>query len=393
MSYKFGNLASGGSTALYERVVRSPNELTGTLRSDTLYKVDGPIDLGGGSITVPPAGLQLEGHGFAISSITSTGPIFTTGGEPYSGDLFVKGMSLTSPAVFDLDNAGNFNAVECLDVNFIDCASLGELIAYRQGLWSNVALISCTDGLTMSGTWAGGFFSTTAIIIGAMTGPIFKAGTALVVNGSFRSDFNALQLGGAVFTDISEANITNDAAFSMEGVRVPGGYNAFPNISPSSVKARFRNCQGVRNTYVGGQWSVTTSTATALNGGANPNKLAGVVSYEDLQWFTGPADNQFTFISTQTVEVQVLVVLTLTGPNGDQVNIIIRQWDDSAGSYVDISNSGARTLNASGRAEGVETFAFARLDENDRIEVWVENLSANRNVTAETGGLVGITER
>jgi hypothetical protein len=93
------------------------------------------------------------------------------------------------------------------------------------------------------------------------------------------------------------------------------------------------------------------------------------------------------------VEVQVLVVLTLTGPNGDQVDIIIRQWDDSAGTYVDISNSGARTLNASGRAEGVETFAFARLDENDRIEVWVENLSANRNVTAEAGGLVGITER
>lgn len=41
----------------------------------------------------------------------------------------------------------------------------------------------------------------------------------------------------------------------------------------------------------------------------------------------------------------------------------------------------------------IRTFAFARLDENDRIEVWVENLSANRNVTAEAGGLVGITER
>lgn len=382
-----------GNVAVYERIVKSAAELTGDLRSDTLYKIDGAIDLGADSITVPPGGLQLEGHGFNISSLTSTGPIFATGSGTYSGDLIINGMSLTSPAVFDLDNQGNFNAVECIDANFVNCASIGELVAYRQGLWNNVALINCTEGVTMSGTWAGGFFSTTAIIIGAMTGPIFKAGTSLVINGSFRSDFNALQLGGAVFTDIAEANITNDAAFSMEGVRVPGGYDAFPNMPSTSVKARFRNCQGVRDTYVGGQWSVTTPAATVLSGGTNPNKLAGVVTYADLQWFTGPGNNDLTFISTQTVEVQALAVLTLTGTNGDQVSVSIRHWDASAGSYVVKAVSGPRTLNASGRAEGVEIFAFIRLDEDDRIEVWVENLSANRDVTAEVGGLVGITER
>lgn len=381
-----------GNVAVYERIVKSAAELTGDLRSDTLYKIDGAIDLGADSITVPPGGLQLEGHGFNISSLTSTGSIFVTDVGTYSGDLIVKGMSLTSPAVFDLDNQGNFNAVECIDTNFVNCASIGELVSYRQGLWNNVALINCTEGVTMSGTWAGGFFSTTAIIIGAMTGPIFKAGTSLVINGSFRSDFNALQLGGAAFTDIAEANITNDAAFSMEGVRVPGGYDAFPNMPSTSVKARFRNCQGVRDTYVGGQWSVTTPAVTDLSGGTNPNKLAGVVTYADLQWFTGPADNQLTFISTQTVEVQALAVLTLTGTNGDQVSVSIRHWDASAGSYVVKAVSGPRTLNSSGRAEGVEIFAFIRLDEGDRIEVWVQN-SANRDVTAEIGGLVGITER
>ena len=46
-----------------------------------------------------------------------------------------------------------------------------------------------------------------------------------------------------------------------------------------------------------------------------------------------------------------------------------------------------------GRAEGIELFAYAAMDENDRIEVWIENQTASRNVTAEVGGLFGITER
>lgn len=385
--------SGSGNVAVYERIVKSASELTGDLRSDTLYKIDGAIDLGAGSITVPQGGLQIEGHGVTISSLTSTGSIFVTGTEPYSGDLFVRGLTFTSPSVFNLNNAGNLGAVECIDTNFTNCASLGELTAYRQGLWTNVALIFCTAGLTLSGTWAGGFFSTTAIVIGAMTGPVFKEGTALVINGSFRSDFNALQLGGAVFTDIAAADIANDAAFSMEGVRVPGGYDAFPNMPSESVKARFRNCQGVRNTYVGGQWSVTTPATTTLSGGTNPNKLAGVTTYSDLQWFTGANDNEFVYISTQDVEVQVLALLTLSGNNNDQVSLIVRQWDDSASGYIDLATSGARTLNSAGRAEGVEIFAFGQLEENDRIEIWIENTTANRDVTAAVGGIVGVSER
>jgi hypothetical protein len=358
------------------------------------YLIDGDIDLEGKPIIVPPGGMQLSGLGFNISSLTnSSGPVFSTAPGSYSGDLLVSRLSLTSPSVFEVDNQENGGGIEITDSNFLNCASIGEASAYRQGLWANVAVISCDDGLTLSGTWSGGFASLTSIVLGGMAGPLFSAGTALLIQGAFRSDINALQLAPAIFTDISESNIQEDGSFSMEGVRVPGGYNAFPNMPSSSVKARFRNCQGVRNTYPGGQYTFTAEAVTTITAVNTPAKLAGTTADNDLQWFSGTGDNELTYISTQPIEVEVKAVLTLAGGNADQVQILIRQWDDSAGEYIDLSASGAATMNQSGRAEGVASFGYASLSESDRIEIWVENLSDDSDITAKTGGIVGVIER
>lgn len=369
-------------------------QLRGQIRSDVEYLIDGNIDLEGQSIIVPPGGMQISGLGFNISSlINSSGPVFATAPGSYSGDLFVSRMSLTSPSVFDVDNQENGGGIEITDSNFLNCASIGEATAYRQGLWSNVAVISCADGLTLSGTWSGGFASLTSIVLGGITGPLFSAGTALLIQGTFRSDINALQLAPAIFTDIAESNIQEDGSFSMEGVRVPGGYNAFPNMPSSSVKARFRNCQGVRNTYPGGQYTFTAEAATTIPAANTPVKLAGTTASSDLQWFSESGDNELTYISTQPIEVEIKAVLTLSGGNADQVQIIIRQWDDSSGAYIDLSVSGAATMNQSGRAEGIASFGYASLSENDRLEVWVENLSDSSDITAKIGGIVGVIER
>lgn len=381
-----------GDRVRSRQVVTSATQLLGEIDSNVEYFIDGNIDLGSGSIVVPEGGMQVSGLGFNISSITSSSTIFTSP-QTYSGDLFASGVSFTSPAVFDLDNDGNGNGVECVDVNFLSCGSIGELTAYRQGLWSNVAVILCTNGVTLSGAWSGGFASLTSIVIGGMTGPLFKSGTSLSIAGTFRSDVNALQLSPATFSDISESEVINDASFSMEGVRVPGGYNAFTNMPSSSVKARFSNCQGVRNTYPGGQTTYTAEAVTNIAAQNTLYMLEGTTTASDLQWFSAPGDNNLTYISTQPIEVEVKAIVTLSGTNNDQVQIVIRQYDDSASSYIDLSSSGAATMNAGGRAEGISALAYASLSENDRIEVWVENLSSTNNVTAKIGGLIAVTER
>lgn len=85
--------------------------------------------------------------------------------------------------------------------------------------------------------------------------------------------------------------------------------------------------------------------------------------------------------------------LSLSGTNGDQIQIYVRQYDSSASGYIDLSESGTVTMNASGRAENITIFGYGILDTNDRIEIWIENNTAARNVTALLDGIVSITER
>lgn len=386
-------------------IVNSASQFDGNLKSDVVYLVDGVIDMGATQITVPQGGLTIHGLDLAVSGLSTSEnshTLFIDDGV-FSGDLFLRDMFVTvsgvGSQVFDLDNDGNNDAVECTMFNFVNCTSLGILSNYRQGLWDGFATVACVDGLTMDGTWSGGFAALTSIIVTAgtpFTGTLLKKGAALVVNGSIRSDMNALQIDdtGAV-CDFEPANITNDAEFLMNGVRVNPGANAFPNMPASSVKANFTNCVGTPNTHIGGQWSITSAVATDLTvaTGQNPNKLAGVTTYVDLQHFSGAVDNAYTYIGTDEVAVVVSGVLGIAGTANDVICAIIRHWDDSASTYFDIAMSGGVTMNAGGRAEGVSLEGIIDMDTSDRVEIWIENQSGDRNATADLGGIVHISRR
>ena len=373
------------------------------LDSGTAYLIDGVIDMGSTQITVPQGGLTLVGLDLSISGLStseSSHTLFIDDGV-FSGDLFLRNMfvevSGSGSKVFDLDNDENLGAVECSSFNFVRCTSLGILSNYRQGLWDEFATIACVDGLIMEGNWSGGFAILTAIIVSAgtaFTGTLLKKGTALVIAGSIRSDMNALQLDAAgSVCDFEPANITNDSEFLMNGVRVNPASAAFPNMPASSVKANFTNCVGTPNTHIGGQWSITSTALTTISTINTPVKLAGTTTYVDLQHFTGAANNALTYIGADTAAVVISGVLPLTGTNNDVINVKIRHWDNSASAYVEISQSGGVTMNAGGRAEGVSLEGILNMDTDDRIEIWVENQSGSRNVTADLGGLIHLSRR
>lgn len=403
---------TGSSTRLFGRDypfnssvrVTGPSDLIGELRSDVVYLIDGTIDMGANSIKVPQGGLFLRSLDFGVGGLTTSEPSYTLFVDPdigYAGDLFMRDMFVTvsgaGSQVFNLDNQGNGGAVECTDFNFVSCTSLGTLTAYRQGLWSNWATIACTDGLTMDGTWAGGFAILTAIIVSAgtaFTGTLLKAGGSLVVNGSIRSDLNALQIDstGAI-SDFAPANVTNDAEFRMSGVRCNPAATPFPNMPASSVKAKFSNCVGFRNTYVGAQWSVTTEAATTISAANTLVKVAGTTTYADQNWFDNTTDNAMRYIGSDQIGVIIHGELSFTGTNGNQINVVVRHWVDSTSSYENLSETGPFTMNAGGRAENVGLHAFCDFAQNDRLEVWVENQTAANNVTAKLGGILSINER
>ena len=366
--------------------------------------IDGLIDMGATQITVPQGGLTIHGWDVNQSRLftSALGTTLFIDDGVFSGDIILRFISIrvtgAGSQIFDLDNDENGGVATISEANFTGCTSSGELRAYTQGLFNEFAAVACVDGLTMSGTWRGGFAIFTSIIDPAgtpFTGTFLKAGTALVINGSIVSNMNATFIDDTgAMCDFSPSNIANDVGFLMTGVRVNPDSDAFPNMPPSSTKARFANCSGTENTYVGGQWAITSTAVTDLDSvtALVYLKLAGTTTYADLQWFSGAANNAMTYAGTQTISVKAEFDMGLTGTNNDVVKFKLRHWDNSASAYIDVFTSGGDTMNAGNRVEGGGGHGFATMDTNDRIELWI-NSSGSKDVTGSIDGILSVTER
>ena len=107
--------------------VSQPSQITGVIDSTKIYIIDGIIDVGSDTIDVPTGGMFILGLGFGVSKIKTTAAAATlfTGSGAYSGDLFTYDVDIevsgAGSSVFNLDNAGNFSAVECVNTNFTNC--------------------------------------------------------------------------------------------------------------------------------------------------------------------------------------------------------------------------------------------------------------------------------
>lgn len=380
-------------------IVKSAKDLV-DIDSSKNYMIDGEIDMGDQSIEVPETGISISGlNGARDTSILSSSEdnftMFTSPSGGYSGNVVMESMTVqvtgTNSKAFDLDNDGNNNALDIVGVNFTSCTSLGDLTDYRQLLMDNIGFIFIGNGLTFNGTWTG-IRVTTAIVVVFPASTLFSAGVGFTV-GNVLSDINFLSVNSAsVLFDFSPSNIVDNGGFRLDEVRTIA-LDPLPNILGSSVKARFNNCVGFRNTYVGGQWSLTTETETTIVASNTPVKLSGTTTYVDLDHFTGDNNNEFSYIGTQEIEVEIKGTVSVSGGNNDQINLIIRRWDDSASAYVDVSESGVVTMNAAGRGEGISLLGYTTMNTNDRIELWAENQTNTSNMTLKLGGLFGVSER
>lgn len=381
-------------------VVKSPADIANVDSSKT-YIPDGIIDMGTTSIEVPEGGITIGGIAGSretarLISSADNYTMFTSPAGGYSGNVIFDNFSVfvtgTNSKVFDLDNAGNSGALDITIFNFENCTSIGDLTDYRQFFLSAGGFINCLDGLTFNGAWSG-LVVTDSIAIASGDIDLIKAGPGATFSGSVRSNANFLLVGGgSTFMDFAPANILADEGLILNGFRTTAT-NAMPNMPRSNVRARYSNCRGLRNTYPGGQWTITATAATVIPAKDTPVKMAGTTTYSDLQWFSNTTNNAFVYDSTTPLEAVVNGVVSFSDGSNNEINVIIRQWDNSAGSYINLAQSGVVTVNSGGRAEGVSLLAYCELHKDDRIELWVENKTGSSNITAELGGILAVRER
>ena len=395
-------------------VVNSASDLSGTLVSDKVYLIDGSIDMGTQTITVPSTGLQISGYGIGVSKLLSTENSYTMFVDAASdaGTLFISELTIdvsgTSSQVFDLDNSGAGDAVEINSTNFENCTSIGTLDAFRQFLMVNVFWLSCDDGITFAGTWSGGASIRTFLVRnfdpGAAGGTVFTGSTspALTFASRFFCDGNIDTPSGATVYDFAASMFTNDADFELITGQYTGAGTVVavksPVVDNTSTKSRFRDNNGLVNTYVGGRWYIAAgNTAPTTIATVNTYvKAAGTTTEQDLQWTSSAGDNDLAYDSTETAEIQVAGSVNVTAVSGGadkNITITLRHWDNSASAYVDLPNAARGVSTSAGSYNNIAIIGYATMDTSDRIELWIENNTDAVNLTVEDGSLLSISER
>lgn len=392
-------LQSGGFDSTV--IVQQASDLSGTLSGTTLYYIDGAIDMGSQTITVPSGGLSIRGLSNNISILSSTQASYTMfidaddSGSVYIGDVTVT-VSGTSSQVFDLDASGAGSSLVLSSVRMTNCTSVGELDAFGGILMTDNVWTGCADGITLSGTMTAGVRLDGFIVrTFGSSGIVFEEGTSLTMPTRFLSDANMDLPSGAVGYDFSASVFTNDADFELISGEYSGAGTVSSVLTGTETAARFQENNfpaGQENTYPGGSWTLTTESTTTISTVNTPVKAAGTTTYSDLEWMSNTTDNAFVYDSTKTLRVEIKGTVSFSGGNGDEVGVILRQWDDSASGYTDIREHGSVTLSGTGTGQNIALLGYADLDENDRVEVWVENRSDTSNVTMLEDSFVSIVE-
>lgn len=393
-------------------VVRTPQQLGVPLRSDVVYFLDGIIDFTGSGeqIEVPVGGLSLRGHSLGVSGLQCDDDNYTLFVSPLGGsgsfsvsDCFIDINGVNSK-VHDITDATGGGGFEHIQVNFTNCSSLGEVNGYGQGLEQGTRRFGGRPELTLSGTWAGGYFIDVSIVRNLLDGAysLYSAGAAFVMNSRFRSNQNIDLPASASFFDFAPSNFPNSSTVqlqaclvSRDGVVDASDANLIPNMAGGDLASEWRFNDGLGNTFVGGELVITGETTSAISTPGVFVDLAGTYAPNDLQHFDEPANGQLRHLGESPIEYAVSGQLVLESGANDEVDLKVVIFRDKTSSFED-GKTLRRVINNLQGGRNVAYFAVSDniiLSKNDFAKLQVANVADTDDVTAELDSFFMLTAR
>ena len=400
------------ATGLSNRVVvTEASDLSGILDSTKEYFIDGIIDMGSQSITLPQGGLSLTGYNFDTSKLTSSEAGYTMFISPVSGsgNLIGKDYAIevtgAGSQVYNLKSDTGFEAFEFTRVNYNNCESLGSIDNYRQGLEVGTGRFGGKPELELIGAWVGGYFIDTSIVRSLDDGAysLFKAGTGFSMASRFRTNQNIDLPASASFFDFSASNFVNPSTLQAMGVIVTRGgvfdssdANITPNITSSELESSWTGNNGMPNTFEGGSVGVTTEAVTTINSiGVYEDLNATLWTALDLQHFDNPSGNQLRHLGNNPREFKVVADFTIVSASNDVLTLRLSKFDSSAASNSVVLDQ-SRQVNALVGGRNVAFFSVninVELDKDDFVFLEVANQTSTTDATAEVDSYLMVEAR
>jgi len=390
-------LLSLESVDLANRVLVTQASDFGVIDSSKEYFVDGLVDMGSTTITIPSGGISIKGYNFEISKLYSSVASHVLFTGPTAGNVLITNCSLettgASSSVFALTANTGFEAIEMNYVNFLDCVSLGYLDGYRQGLEFNTGRFGGTPELEFRSAWLGGYRVTTSIVRNTTNhSGLFRAGVGFTVASRFLIGINCdLPTTGSLI-DFSPVNITNDEALELyeciitrNGVRDSTDTTIHPNITEDSVKCLWTSNVGVPNTvkYLKASNTLEVLTTIASSGVLTP--VLGTLTVGQASHFDSPANGEIRLLSGNGI-YQITGDYAIAGGSNDSLKLAVTMSTDDGVTFPTELGSIIRTVNdlKSGNDVGFFPINFiATLAKDSRIRLEVSNETDTTNVTAQ----------
>lgn len=408
----FTEISALQTTALTNRVIVKQASDFGVIDSTKEYFLDGIIDFTGTglSIEVPAGGIFIRGYNFDISGIKCTDAGFTLFSSPAggSGDVlfmdFLVDIQGAGSEVFDLTSDTGNEAVEVARINYNNCASLGTLTGYRQGLETGTGRFGGTPELTLAGAWLGGYFIEASIVRALTDGSysLYKAGAAFVMQSRFRTNQNIDLNATVAFFDFAATSFPNPSTLQLDGCIVTRNGVAdaadatlTPNITASNLSCSWSNNVGIGNTFEGGNLNITAETATVIAVAGAFVDLAGTYTSSDLQHFDEPANGQLRHLGTSPVNYKVGGQLVIDSSSNNEVDLKTVIFRAASTTFED-GKTVRRVINNLQGGRDVAYFAVSEnvtLNQNDYVKLQVANVAATNNITAEIDSFFFVEER
>ena len=390
----------GDTTPLNNRIIVRTASDFGVIESDKEYFLDGIIDMTGVSIEIPAGGIHIKGYDFNTSGLTCSDSAYTMFTSPAggSGDVIFTDFHIevdgTGSEVFDLVGDTGNEAIELTRINYNNCASLGTIDTYRQGLETGTGRFGGKPELTLKGTWSGGFRVETSIVRGILNGAytLFKAGTGFTMASRFKTNINADLNTNVSLLDFSSSNFPNastlqlqDCIITRSGVIDAGDSTLVPNITASALPCSWSNNQGINNTFVGGQMAITTEQSSIVASAGTFVDLAGTYTASDLQHFDMSTNGQLKHLGNSPREFKVTVNAVLVGQANHELDLKVVIYDSSAATFSD-GKKVRRVVNNLIGGRNVAYFTFVDnivLDVNDYLKFQVTNITSSGTIKGE----------
>lgn len=367
--------------------------------SDYVYEIDWVIDMEDDTIVVPATGITINWYGNNFSKLITTSDnatLFSGGWNLFCNNLVLSASGLNSK-IFDITDPSGNNAVEFVNVNFEDVTEMWILDWFRQWLLTNGFFLNVTDWLTFRWTWSGWYRVDTTLGLLFTTNYLFRSDVWHTFWSRFVSNANLIFWGGTgIWYDFREDSFVNDASFQLIEAQFSwAGTYVANTITNSSIKSLWRDCVGVDDTFQWVRATNLTDTTTALTNGVY-SELEIDADFLEETWFVSNAATNYwvTYNSSLPINISVELISGFSSGNNNQMELEIRKypswWWFEVLSNVTFSTNGGALWD---RSEALPIKAFARVEQNDQIRVFIRNNSDNDDVVTIAGGGLTISKR